>query len=293
VPIDECCARLFATMRVHIHTLHAVLVLGNLFTPACGGGANGGNSTSTPYIRSDDPEVVTSWQSQMPIYRATHQDEAAVVASLDLDTSTRTFIDVGLNRVRYTTPSGVVQVFYDDGFDKPFHTLKYLRNEPFQAQTWSDSADLYQKWQQGARLGAEYIGHLTKLRPLVLVGVATDEVYADALAHGYDFMLAIDDWPLWVDDMHISVDASGIYEFATDELAYSATEDGVIDCRTKDEVEAMLTQGGYAPLDSTKPLPIFYGFDVGTEMISPFYLAVSSGEGGLAAIPMDRAVTSF
>ncbi|MGC4070574.1 MAG: hypothetical protein QM784_39080 [Polyangiaceae bacterium] len=258
-------------------------------------GCAGESSAETKdLVRSDDPSVTTSWQSKMKSYRVTYQDEAAVVASLKLDPSTRTETEPEINRVAYTTDNGVVDIWYDDGVDRPFHGVHFKRNSDFREPSWSNSSELRTKWERGARIASEYIQQLTQLTPVVLVDAGTDENYADALTDGYDFILTIDGWPVWVDDLRVRVDDHGIYSFDTDELPYDATENGTIDCHTQAEVLSLLAQKNATLASTFVDPPIFYGFMTDTATLSPFVFAMGSGEEARSfVVPLDRANTAW
>jgi hypothetical protein len=249
-------------------------------------------STATDFMRSDDPSISPSWQSTMKAYQVTYQDEAAVVASLKLDPSTRTVTEPEINRTSYTTENGVVDVWFDDGVDKPFHGVHFRRNTEFHEQTWSNSSELLTKWEQGARIASEYIQQLTRLTPMVWVGAGTDAEYAHALSEGYDFQLALDGWPVWVDDLRVGVDAEGIYTFDTDELPYDAKESGTIDCRTQAEVESLFAQHDLSLASMFYTPPIFYGFMAETATLVPLVFATTNDqeEPRLVALPLDRAI---
>jgi len=248
---------------------------------ACDGGSSA-NSEPASYLRSDSPELETAWPSTLPIYHALHQDEQAVVRALGLDASTRALVDENVNRLSFATATGNVQVFYDEGAAEPFHTLKYLRTAPFQAQTWSGAAELRSKWEAGARVAAEYLQQLTKLTPVVIVGRASDADYAEALTDGYQFMLAVDHRLVWVEDLEVRVDDQGISEFATDELVFDATRSGSADCLTQAEVQALLAESEYQTPDPSAPPPVYYGFDTDSSELAPFYLADGAESGPLA-----------
>jgi hypothetical protein len=248
---------------------------------ACDGGSSA-NSEPAGYLRSDSPELETAWPSTLPIYHALHQDEEAVVRALGLDATTRALVGENVNRLSFTTATGNVQVFYDEGAAEPFHTLKYLRTEPFQAQTWSGSAELRSKWEAGARVAAEYLQKLTQLTPVVIVGRASDADYAKALTEGYQFMLAVDHRLVWVEDLEVRVDEQGIYEFTTDELVFDATRSGSADCLTQAEVEGLLAGSEYKTPDPSLAPPIYYGFATDVSELAPFYLAVGAESGPLA-----------
>jgi hypothetical protein len=257
------------------------------------------SSTETAYVRADDTSAIrTSWQNTMTAYRGTYQNESEVVSSLGLDAATRTVTDAEFNRFQYTTNDGIVDVWYDAGILQPYHGVQYQRSSALQEQTWTSSSELKQKWETGARVAAAYISQLTTLTPVVWVVAGTDTEYADALINGYEFWLTIDGWPLWVDDLHVTVDAKGIYDFHTNELAYDATESGSIDCRSQAEVDALLEAASLAAVDLGPALspPIFYGFDKETLALTPFLLAADTtgdSEAGLAAVPLDRTITEF
>jgi hypothetical protein len=263
-------------------------------TMACGGASD--QPSSAPYLRSDSPELDLAWPATLPLYEAAHQNEQAVVQALELDPSTRGFVMDNMNRLSFVTHTGSVSVFYDEGPDQPFHTLSYQRSAPFQPQTWSGSAELRSKWEAGARIAAEYLHKLTQLTPVVSVGRATDVDYAAALTDGYQFLLAtnfaadgsIEHRLVWVDDLEVRVDASGLAEFTTDELVFTATPSGLVDCMTPTEVDAIIAGGEYKARDPKLPPPIFYGFDTDAAKLTPYYLAAGTGESGPLAIPLGR-----
>ena len=176
----------------------------------------------------------------------------------------------------------------------PFTFQKFERDAPFKEMTWKGTAELHKKWEEGARTAAEYLSQVTELTPMVWVGDGSDDALAANLSDGYDFMLTVDSWPLWVDDLRIKVDASGVASFHTDELPYHATAKGTIDCRSKAEIDTLMEQEGLEALSSLQLPPIFYGFDTDTKTLSPLVIATSAdGEGGPKAVPLDRTKTEF
>jgi hypothetical protein len=230
----------------------------------------------------------------MTNYEVSYQSEEELVESLGIDASTRVVTDASANRVKYTTKDGVVEMYFDEGFDEPFHVLMFERDAPFKEMTWKSSAELHEKWEEGARTAAVYLSQVTELTPMVWVGDGSDDALAANLTDGYDFILTVDSWPLWVDDLRIKVDASGVASLHTDELPYGATAKGSIDCRSKAEIDALIAHEGLEPLGSLKLPPILYGFDTDTKTLSPFVLVTSSdGEGGPRAVPLDRTKSEF
>ncbi len=268
-------------------TLSLALVLG------CSDGAQGKGSSAAGYLRSDSSQITTSWQSKMTVYAGAYQNEQSVVEAFGLGQATRVVIDANLNRFRYETPEATVEVYFDEGLDKPFHTLKYRRAKAFEAATWSSGNDLQAKWEKGAQQVAEFLTKVTKLKPVILVGKGNEEAFGSALRDGYELMLTIDGWLVWIDDLSIQIDAHGVYAFSTDEIPYDATPSGTIDCRTQAEIEGILAQNQVvAPAGGLSP-PICYGFLAETtQQLTPFYLAVGS-EGGPNPIPLDRTKTSY
>jgi hypothetical protein len=268
------------------------LLLPFWLTVSCGDAEDSSEELRADYLRSDDSAVTTSWQTTMNSYQVIYQSEDEVVESLELDPSNRTVTDKELNRVSYSTGTGIVEMFYDEGRDEPYHAVSYLRDTEFHEQTWKNSSDLKKKWEAGALLGAKYISQLTKLTPVVWVGEGTDEAYATALSDGYAFLLTIDGWPLWVDQLGVTIDNEGVFEFHTAELPYDVKVDGTIDCRTQAEVKALLPKG-YGPLSIGFSPPIFYGFRTDTATLTPAYLAIGTDDSGGYAIALDRAKTEW
>lgn len=269
------------------------VALAAVFAAGCSDGG-GTSPNSGDYWRSDSPSLKTGWRATMPGFEAAHMDEAAVVEALGLDASTRMVIDASLNRVGYATPTGTVSMFYDEGPSRPFHSLRYERSTEFVAQTWTSSSELQRLWAEGAAQAASYLKKVTTLTPVLFVGRGTDVERAAALNEGYEFLLAVDGWPVFIDDLEVLVDADGIAVFETDELPSAASESGTIDCRSQAEVEALVAAGGGAAADVGGPPPIFYAFDTERDRLSPLFLAVSTGNGdtnGPFAVPLDRTAT--
>ncbi|MFZ5893913.1 MAG: hypothetical protein ACOY0T_22820 [Myxococcota bacterium] len=251
---------------------------------ACSGG---GEPNSPSYLRSDDTALVPKWETEMPVYQGKFQSEQDIVQALQFDASTRELIEGYDNRVRYTSPAASLEIFFDEGFDRPFHSLRYKRTAPFKPPAAASGAALRQKWEHGADTIAGFVSALTKLTPVMLVRGDNDSEYADALANGYDIGLAINERLIGVDDMSAQVDEDGVFSFSTDELASDAVPSGTVQARTQAEIQAILSTAA-VPTQIPTPPPIIYAFDFDdTLKILPYYLA-ERDEGGVFAIPMDR-----
>lgn len=102
--------------------LGASFILSVALCAACEG--NSGNPATVSYVRSDSTELKTDFQKSMTSYQVSYQSEEELVESLGIDASTRVVTEDSAYRVKYTTPDGVVEMYFDEGFDEPFHVSK-------------------------------------------------------------------------------------------------------------------------------------------------------------------------
>jgi hypothetical protein len=246
-----------------------------LLVPLGAGCGNGNTDASqAPFVRSDSAAIDTSWPTGMKIYAGSYLSEAELVRRFGFEGATRTTIVDSLNRYHYEGADGALEVFFDEGLDKPFHAVSYTRNAAPVGITWTSSAELHERWQEAATRAAAFVSHLTDLTPVVHVGAGTDAELAKALQDGFVFFLLLDRRLLF-GTSSLKVDATGVYEMYVNEIPSAATPTRDIQARTRPEVDRLATQAALgSPLVIPGiPDPVFYFFDArATLELHPFFL---------------------
>lgn len=254
---------------------------------ACGGGSD---SARPNFERTDSTAVDSSWPTRLRVYAVAHLTEPAVARNLGFEGATRTRLDPTLERYRYERDGATLDVFFDDGLDRPYHSVTYTRQPAFEPIPWSTSAQLRQRWTEAATAATALVRGLTQLTPVVNVGAGTDADYALALAEGFTFFLLADGRLVFVDDARAEVGIYGVHSLHLDETPYQVAPSGEIDVRTRAEVDTIMAEAGLTAFTGFPRDPIFYGYFPDAMRLQPFFLAVQP-EGGPRPILLDKAVS--
>jgi hypothetical protein len=221
----------------------------------------------------------------MKIYSASYLSEPEVARRLGFEGATRTVDPFVPTISRYEAAAGTLELLFGGGADKPFEMISYTRAAPPVPITWASSTELRQRWQKAATQAAAIVGLLTDLTPVVYVGTGTDAELAGELDRGFPLFLLLDGRLVWIDDMQVQVDTTGVYALRAEEFPAGATPVGEIEARTHAEVDALVSQAAVVPLAIPGlAYPIFYGFDVDTTSLRPYFLLDR-----LDTISLDRA----